>query len=58
MDGTGPHREVDAIQRLDTGEFLDDSFHAQQDGFLILIQIFRLLIVELLGILRRIRANP
>ena len=44
VNRTGPHRQVDTVQGLDTGEFLGDALHPQQDGFIVLIQIIRLLI--------------
>ena len=44
VNRTGPDREIDTIQRLDTGELFYNSFHAQQDRFLILFQILRLLL--------------
>ena len=43
MDRTGPHGQIDTVQSLDTGEFLGNALHAQQDGFAVLIQIVRLL---------------
>ena len=44
VNRTGLDRQVDAVQSLDAGELLDDSFHAQQDSFLIVIQMIRLLV--------------
>ena len=44
MYRTGPYCQVDTVKGLDAGKFLDDSFHSQQDGFLILFQMFRLLL--------------
>ena len=43
MDRTGPHGQIDTVQSLDTGEFLGNALHPQQDGLAVLIQIVRLL---------------
>jgi hypothetical protein len=44
VNRTGLHRQVDAVQSLDTGELLGNALHAKQD-ICIVAQYFRLLIL-------------